>query len=360
MGLLPHAPHKATGRHVGDAVVGGDPARVRAMHSGFFLAACVIMLGATLVPRDGTLNPEVASLFGIATLTLGVALRIPAIVPDRALAAMPALGVLTVTSGVLLVPPITGTPMFYLWPVLLAAYFESRRTLTVTLLAMAGSLGGVLLALPDEQARFILWVDTVIGLTLAGAVVSVLRSRLDEAVGRLYRSAMTDPLTGLLNRRAFDEALAAELGRAGRAGSAVTAIVFDLDHFKKINDELGHAAGDETLRRFAAVLTAEARAGDIVARLGGEEFVVVLAGSDEDGAAQYAERIGRTLQQLTLRHGRQVSVSAGIARLMPGEPERSLLTLADQALYAAKDAGRNRVAVWREGPAVGDPITLAA
>lgn len=360
MGAPTHTPHAASAVHAGHSIVSGDPARFRALNSALFIAQSVVMLLSLIVPRDGTIDPVAASLFSIALIGLGVTVRIPQIVPDRALRYMPSLGVLAVTGGIVLVPPVTGTPMFYLFPVLISAYFGTRRNLVITLLVMAVSLGIALAGIPEEPARGILWMDTVGGLTCVAIVVQVLRTQLNEAVGQLYHSAITDSLTGLLNRRAFDDALAAELSRAERSGGIVTAIIFDLDHFKSVNDELGHAGGDETLRRFAAILTAEARAGDIVARMGGEEFVVVLSDSDEEGARQYAERIGQTLTTLTTRHGRPISVSAGIAQLTPGQPAKSLLALADEALYAAKDAGRNRVAVWREAPAVGEPISPAA
>ena len=360
MGTPTPIPDFASRVHAGHSIVSGDPARVRAINSALFIASSIVMLLAIVMPRDGYLNPVAASLFSIATIGVGIAVRFPRVVPDRLLWVLPSLGVLTVTGGILLVPPVTGTPMFYLWPVLIAAYFGSTRNLILTLLVMTVSLGAALLIIDDVEASLILWLDTIGGLTVAGIVVQALRAQLNEAVGQLYHSAITDSLTGLLNRRAFDDALAAELARAERSGGLVTAIIFDLDHFKSVNDELGHAGGDETLRRFAAILTADARAGDIVARIGGEEFVVILSDSDEDGARLYAERIGETLQTLTTRHGRAISVSAGIAQLTPGQPARSLLALADEALYAAKDAGRNRVAVWREGPTVGAPITLSA
>ena len=358
MGAPTHNPHSASRIHAGHSIVSDDPARIRTINSALCIASSIVMLMAIVMPRDGYLDPVAASLFSIATIGVGITVRFPSIVPDRMLPLLPSLGVLTVTGGILLVPPVTGTPMFYLWPVLIAAYFGTTRNLILTLVVMAASLGGALAVVNDVDATFILWADTVGGLTVAGIVVQMLRKQLNDAVGQLYHSAITDSLTGLLNRRAFDDALAAEMARAERSGGLVTAILFDLDHFKSVNDELGHAGGDETLRRFAAILTAEARAGDIVARIGGEEFVVILSDSDETGARQFAERIGHTLQTLTERHGRRISVSAGVAQFTPGQPAKSLLALADEALYAAKDAGRNRVAVWREAPTVGAPITV--
>ncbi|MCL4810659.1 MAG: diguanylate cyclase [Thermoanaerobaculia bacterium] len=165
----------------------------------------------------------------------------------------------------------------------------------------------------------------------------------------LEKLALTDPLTGLANRRAFEEALEAELARAGRHGRPASLLFLDLDHFKAVNDSHGHAAGDEILSGFAAVLRRGCRRGDLAARIGGEEFAVLLPMTGRVPATLVAERIRRATEGHAL--GQTVSVpvtvSVGVASTEEGteafEVSR-LLRRADAALYRAKAEGRNRVA----------------
>jgi diguanylate cyclase (GGDEF)-like protein len=125
---------------------------------------------------------------------------------------------------------------------------------------------------------------------------------------------------------------------------------FDLDHFKQINDRYGHAEGDHVLQDFAALLKRELRGGDTLARVGGEEFAVVLFGVGLSDGVAFAARIGYELQRIGAAQGRKLSTSAGVAALSHGERNPpALLLAADRALYAAKAAGRRRVAVWEDG-----------
>ena len=159
-------------------------------------------------------------------------------------------------------------------------------------------------------------------------------------------AAATDPLTGLLNRRSLD----VQYGRISRTASTVTVIMADLDHFKRLNDTFGHEAGDRALRVFAQCLTAAVRAGDIVARFGGEEFVVVLAGAPPDAIVRVIRAIRRELK--TRIDGGDLpsfTSSFGAAEGGPGTPFEELLRAADAALYEAKQAGRNRTVVQGHG-----------
>jgi diguanylate cyclase (GGDEF)-like protein len=174
-----------------------------------------------------------------------------------------------------------------------------------------------------------------LAMTLSVALVQA------DLVHRLERLSLADPLTGLGNRRAFDESLAAELARARRAGSPLGLVMLDVDHFKRFNDRHGHQAGDDALVGVGRVLLAVARAEDRACRIGGEEFAVVLPGADEAAAAAVAERIRRGAEKAPARE--PVTVSLGVASTAGDEDADGLLARADARLYAAKEAGRNRV-----------------
>jgi diguanylate cyclase (GGDEF)-like protein len=175
-----------------------------------------------------------------------------------------------------------------------------------------------------------------------------------EASERRRREAFGDYLTGLANRRAFFEAAEQELARSKAVPRATAVITFDADHFKAINDRHGHPGGDTVLQQLAAVLGETFREVDVVARIGGEEFAVLLPSTDLPRAAVVAERLRAAVaSQVVLFDGARIryTVSAGVACLDAGEGLEGgidlLLKRADQALYAAKRAGRNRVERWR-------------
>ncbi|HVA34416.1 MAG TPA: diguanylate cyclase, partial [Candidatus Baltobacteraceae bacterium] len=182
-----------------------------------------------------------------------------------------------------------------------------------------------------------------------GAWLYDLRGR--EETTRLERIATTDSLTGLANRRAFDEGFAAEWRRCRRHGLAVSLLMLDVDFFKSYNDRYGHVAGDACLRDVARTIAAAVkRPGDIAARYGGEEFAIVLPGADSAGAIAVGEAIRESLAKLSIAHQGSslgyVSASIGAATVLPAdvmEPDE-LVRLADTLLYAAKNAGRNRIA----------------
>ena len=163
----------------------------------------------------------------------------------------------------------------------------------------------------------------------------------------LQRMALTDPLTGAPNRRAFFDQGEAEFSRTVRYATQLAALMLDADHFKPVNDTYGHAAGDEVLRQIVHICRDSLRQGDIFGRYGGEEFAVLLPHTDENGAAAVAERIRSLCASRcfdTLVGPVRATVSIGAASYEPGTPSlQVLLNRADQALYAAKEAGRNCV-----------------
>ena len=182
------------------------------------------------------------------------------------------------------------------------------------------------------------------------------RRELEEKQKQLEEQSITDSLTGLRNRRFFDERLAEEFRRAQRYADPVSLMMIDLDHFKAVNDQHGHLAGDSVLREAAALIRASIREPDICARFGGEEFAVILPKTHMSGALTVAERVWRELGQKKYRIGAegkhldvQVTASIGIA-FYPARDVTGpdvLLKLADEALYRAKDAGRNTICLYQ-------------
>jgi diguanylate cyclase (GGDEF)-like protein len=185
------------------------------------------------------------------------------------------------------------------------------------------------------------------------AVVETLRDLTDEkmALLALEKLATRDGLTGLANRRCFDDTLAAEWARALRQSQPISLLMVDVDNFKAYNDANGHLGGDECLKRIATAVASEMRANDLVARYGGEEFAVILPNQALKGAAIVAERIRRRVEQLQLPSGlaplRKVTVSIGAATAIAGPDNcaSELVAIADAALYRAKHLGRNRISL---------------
>lgn len=171
--------------------------------------------------------------------------------------------------------------------------------------------------------------------------------RLTEKSENYQQAALTDSLTGLQNRRYFDDALAEYLEEFGRIGRPIGVMIIDLDHFKAVNDTHGHDVGDEVLKRLGDCLMDFTRFHDIVARLGGEEFAVVAPNLDTHALMRLAERIRQAVSEMQISTGNvtlRVTASVGIASWDGIEDGNSLVKRADANLYAAKNNGRNRVA----------------
>jgi len=191
---------------------------------------------------------------------------------------------------------------------------------------------------------------------LASRKYLALKQEYAGSANVLTRRSSTDALTGLANRRSFDESIAREWQRCRRQHETLALLMVDIDHFKKHNDSYGHQAGDDCLRTVARTLAATARrSGDLPARYGGEEFSVLLTGSTVEGALALAERIRQAIEQIRLPYmdsadKRHVSVSIGVAVCIPSEDSEptTLIAAADRALYQAKAVGRNQVIVAHE------------
>lgn len=182
---------------------------------------------------------------------------------------------------------------------------------------------------------------------ITGATLGVLWMQIQLLQRDLVRLARVDALTGVLNRRAFLQEFEREVSRAERDAETFSLAIFDLDRFKQLNDRYGHPLGDQVLRAFTAVLAATIRRHDVIGRYGGEEFALLMPGTDKETAAGVAERVRREVESGGVEvDGRRIqfTVSGGVATFgIDGQNWDSLLSAADTALYDAKSAGRNRV-----------------
>ncbi len=330
------------------------------------LAAIPAMGTSALLPGQSVADLAAMLVLCGVLAVLAVLLGVKEDVPPRAMALLPFGGIVVISAAVAVNDPISGTPYYYLWPALYSAYFFGRRHLSAVLAAISAAYAVVLAVWVDAPLRTSDFSTVMVPVVVAAVAVVILRAQvralveeLHRRLGELQEAASHDPLTGVLNRRAFDALLAREVDRARGARLDLSLIVVDVDHFKQVNDRLGHAGGDAALRLVAEVLGAQRRLGDLVARLGGEEFGVVLLGADAEAAADVADRIGALLVARTAGDPAPITVSAGVAALdgrirTPGQ----LLVAADRALYAAKASGRARTAVWGAAMRVRPPQDL--
>ena len=221
-----------------------------------------------------------------------------------------------------------GDEMYYLWVVLYVAYYAGRAATVfhVAFIAVAYTL--TLVAIDPGPIGTSRWLTTIGLATGTAVVVRLLSERVDRLVAELRLAASTDPLTGLLNRRASRERGMRELARARRTGKPFAVLLIDVDRFKQLNDREGHLAGDEALVTLARELTGALREIDTLARIGGDEFAVLLPDTGPEGAHATAER----LASITT-----VPISVGTAVYgLDGHTTDELARAADAALYAAK------------------------
>jgi diguanylate cyclase (GGDEF)-like protein len=241
--------------------------------------------------------------------------------------------------------------VYYVWMAILAALFCGPR-LAATLIAASVAAFAIVLESRDNEftAYYVLTFAAVVATT--GLIIGRLRDRVERLAVGMANDARTDSLTGLLNRRGFDERYALEINRTKRNGEPLAVVICDLDRFKSVNDLLGHAAGDEALERTGEAILSAVRAVDAVARLGGEEFAVILPGADADEAFRVAERIRLHLCEEFEGDAVPLTASCGIAVTgdLPDGEGWGLIRAADRAMYQAKSRGRNRTVAYGEGP----------
>jgi diguanylate cyclase (GGDEF)-like protein len=228
---------------------------------------------------------------------------------------------------------------------------EVHRALTEAAVAVAVA-GLLVLLFLDRMLAY------VVARRVHEAALTAANQALTLANLRLSDMALTDPLTGVSNRRHFIERARESLALARRSGQPRTLIILDLDNFKRVNDVHGHPVGDTVLSRTAKACLELTRTTDVFGRIGGEEFALLLWDTGDAGAKVLAERLRAAIEQMEIVHGSatiRITASLGLARLLPREEFESLYTRADAALYAAKEGGRNRFAV-----APAEPVASGA
>jgi len=288
-----------------------------------------------------------------AEFVLGVVLAFGRALPGWAVRALGISGAIVVISvGVAVARPVGPTPLWFVLPGIAIARFCDRRESILNLALLCVTYGVALTVAHNPDVPGLMYGSVVSIVFLLVAAHGRQVRFTGEVMAQLERAATIDPLTRLLNRGGLKEAFAREIDRAVAAKLPLSVVLFDLDHFKSINDTLGHDAGDEALCRFATILDTERSNSDLAARMGGEEFLAVLFATDAQGAERFRRRVAERLARSATDSRPAITASAGIACLDEGLTTASrLLTAADRALYAAKQAGRNR-SVIADGTAV--------
>jgi diguanylate cyclase (GGDEF)-like protein len=327
---------------------------LRDLHGASRAVAYLTLAASPYVAATASLTP------GISVLTLGVALTIavcmavigvvswrrPAVLPRGFWFASPIVAT-AVVAGLNFAThdASTGAQLFYLWPILYAANFLSRRVLILNLLLVFAGDAATVFAVLGPQKGASDWVAMVLAMTMSATVVQSLRIRADRLRDVLEQQAHADHLTGLANRRYFDEALVRSGAWAQRTGGSLALLTIDLDHFKTINDTYGHAEGDRVLQAVAETMRRFAGESGVAARLGGDEFVMLLQVSRR-AALGVADALRSAVADRHDLSGGPPSVSIGVA-VLPGDAATvaDLVAASDAALYDAKTSGRGRVSV---------------
>jgi diguanylate cyclase (GGDEF)-like protein len=315
--------------------------------AALFLAGGLTMVVTLLAPSTGRPSLLAFVPVGLACFGLAAYLSLAPQVPDAVLLAVPSLGTVLITAMMSIEGTTSGTPFFYLWPMLLAAYFFQRRDVLLNFALVCATFAAALVFwVPVADGGLIMFLDTAMAVGVVTALVFMLKTQVGRLVTGLHKASTTDPLTGVLNRGAFQQRLDESLAAPNQ--QPLVLALLDLDHFKLVNDRHGHPTGDRALQRFCEIVQAEARLDDALGRLGGEEFGLLLAGTDLAGAHSFADRLRATVARETAAGEVGLTVSIGLSEACPGTTSEDLLRSADIALYSAKGAGRNRVALYGE------------
>jgi diguanylate cyclase (GGDEF)-like protein len=320
-----------------------DPAVVARSLAYLFAIGGLLVLLLPALPGRQLQHP--AMTVGAAVIALVTSAAVIAGYDGTArwvLSALPSFGTLLVTFVIVgLVPSAAPAGVFlYFWVILTGFYFYGLRTGLVHLAGVAVGFAAALLIAQVPQG-LILWLMAMSTLAVTGVLLHLLRQRADTLILTLDTAAHTDSLTGLANRRSFEARFEEEIYRAGRTRQPLTLMLVDVDGFKSINDNHGHPAGDAALKRVAGALSTNRRS-DRCARVGGDEFAVLLPDTDPSGAGEVAERLLDTIRRDD-KQGVAVRVSLGLAAFPgAGSSAEELHHAADVALYEAKRLGGDR------------------
>jgi diguanylate cyclase (GGDEF)-like protein/putative nucleotidyltransferase with HDIG domain len=319
---------------------------------GLFVAGGALADLSLLLPVDEGSDTLAVLLVGIIAILSGLGMialaeRLPK--QERWLSLSLAFGTVLITLAVIFNDAVASPyALIYVWVGFDAFFFLSRRS-AYAHLAFVGACYAVALLVTAgqgqaEAGRWLLLMGTV---GVIGTLADLLRTRSEGLIDQLGEAARCDPLTNLLNRRGFEERMEDELRRARRSREPVALVVGDLDHFKTINDRFGHHEGDDALCLFGDVARGVTREIDGIARIGGEEFAIVLPGADEHGGFLLAERLRRRVREALSDYGPGMSVSFGVSTFpRDGDDPDALLRAGDQALYLAKRMGRDRSVIY--------------
>lgn len=295
-----------------------------------------------LLPGDPSF--AVAPVFVAIGVTVLLVLLGPRL-PRWALAPLGPIGVVLIAIALSATPGAGDGAVLYIWPALWTTFFFGRRGAVAIVACIGVAHAGTLLVLPAASSYPGRWVDVMVSVSVVSAVVLTLVHHNDLLLTQLADEARTDALTGLLNRRGFEERAQLELAHARRERRSIAVVAFDVDHFKRINDEWGHEVGDRVLVRLGELLAAQSRDIDVAARFGGEEFVLLLPGCTSRDAEVLTARVRSALQAPDPAGLPSVRVSAGILAAVAPNSLDVMLQGADAALYRAKRAGRDRTVI---------------
>jgi diguanylate cyclase (GGDEF)-like protein len=314
-----------------------------------------ILLLSTLL-LEGSPERDSESLAIVAFASLGLAIFILILyerLPAWFLLAAPGIGTLLVTLTIYYAGAEASTAyaMYMAWVVIAAALFLDTRLILAHGALSVAAYAVVLSLLEGADGLDALRIMMTAGTVLVIAIVmGGIAGQLREVLRQLEAAARTDPLTGLLNRRALEEAFDVELSRARRGQFGVGVVMLDLDGFKRFNDEHGHQTGDAALERLSNVLTEKTRAIDHVGRFGGEEFAILAPESNTAGTLAMAERLRRAVE-IEFSGSGSLTASCGVASYPENGADRyALIGAADGALYEAKALGRNRAVASSRTP----------
>jgi len=312
--------------------------------AGLFAAGATLALLTAVLP-----HPASASTVGLL-LTVGAAYVTATLLLWRARTIAAWMLPLVLGWGTTLIAAVAyfsaGTPspliFFFVWSSLYASYFFTTGGTAIQVVYIGIAYGALLATRPPESGAGAWWLVGMGTLLVAAILIRSMRERVELLIERLYDAARTDPLTRLSNRRGFRELLDLELERARRSHGGVTVIVGDVDRFKEVNDRSGHQVADNALQRLANVLQREKRQIDGLARVGGEEFALILPDTDRHDAFVIAERVREAVRAEFAGDAVAITMSLGVAgHPEDGETAGSLLRAADAALFAAKQNGRD-------------------